>query len=84
MILFALSRLAFAADVSITSADDITAAAETLSPGDTLVFTPGNYTLDGAEWTLIGQSDAPITLRAEEGAHCHLQVMAIPSGYSAH
>ena len=40
MILFALSRLAFAADVSITSADDITAAAETLSPGDTLVFTP--------------------------------------------
>ncbi|MEC8277375.1 MAG: hypothetical protein VX026_06650, partial [Myxococcota bacterium] len=68
MTFFALFNAAFAAEVSITSSDDINAAVNALSPGDTLIFTPGNYSLEGTEWTLIGQSDSPITLRAEAGA----------------
>ncbi|MEC8379590.1 MAG: right-handed parallel beta-helix repeat-containing protein [Myxococcota bacterium] len=68
MTFFALFNAAFAAEVSITSSDDINAAVNALSPGDTLIFSPGNYSLEGTEWTLIGQSDSPITLRAEAGA----------------
>jgi hypothetical protein len=68
MIFFSAFFAAHAAEISITPADDVSESIALLAPGDTLIFSAGNYTLDGAEWTLIGQSASPITLRAEEGA----------------
>lgn len=66
---------ALAADVALDPASDIIALTSALSPGSTVTFADGTYTISGTlDWTGAGTEDAPIHIRAADGAHPVIQL----------
>lgn len=67
--LFLISLPARAAEVEVSPGDDIATLTASLAAGSEIVFNDGVYTLGSAlTWTGQGTEDAPIVLRAKEGA----------------
>ena len=69
MMLLLWSTLAFSASVEVSPVDDIVSLVASLSPGSEIVFTDGTYTLaEPLSVTAPGTAEAPIILRAKDGA----------------
>ena len=64
-----MSGLAHAASVEVSPGDDIATLTASLGPGDEIVFDDGTYPISTTlYWSGVGTADAPITLRAKDGA----------------
>ncbi len=71
-VLLAMPGIARAAEIQVSPGDDVEAAANALVPGDVLILADGTYELDGRFGvTVVGTEDAPITIRAADGAQPH-------------
>ncbi len=63
------STIGVAASLELSPGDDLATLTASLQPGDELVFGDGVYELeDRLSWTGLGTADAPIVLRAADGA----------------
>lgn len=69
-----LLGVAMGASVELSPGDDVGTLTSSLSAGDELVFNAGTYTLEGRlTWSGLGTEEAPIVLRAAEGAEVILE-----------
>ncbi len=67
--LAAVASPSFAETIQVGPADDLATALTGLSPGDEVVLGDGTHDLgNGIDTTLDGNEDAPIVIRAEDGA----------------
>ena len=65
LLLLPLCEQTYAVDYPVSSAADITAILPSLNPGDALVMQNGTWTNQQINFSAIGNSSNPITLRAE-------------------
>ena len=73
---FIVGGLAWGAVIEVSPGDDLESLTETLSAGDEIVLADGLYTADSLEWSGEGTQDAPIIIRAAEGASPIVQIIA--------
>lgn len=80
-LLVALSQPALAVTLEVKPGDDIATLTSALAAGDEVIFSDGVYSLTSTvNWTAQGTADAPVVLRAAEGASPVLELVKGESG----
>lgn len=71
----ALLSMAHAVEITVEPDDDVAALTTSLGSGDVITFTQGTFDLpDTLQWSWIGSSDRPVTLKAADGQEAVLRL----------
>lgn len=75
------TSLATAAQLDIYPGDDLISRTESLQPGDELILNDGLYQIPGGlRWAVLGTEDAPVIVRAAEGAEPVIELIPDSKG----
>ena len=74
--------VASAAQLELFPGDDLVSRTASLQPGDELILNDGLYQISGQlSWTVLGTAEAPVVMRAADGARPVIELIPSKDGY---